>query len=110
MMSLSPSSEDDLHWWVSSLPLACRFINHGLPTYVITTDASHIGWGDVTTQGPWNLVERKLHINILELLAVQFSLSALFSDVHGQHVRVESDNTTVISYINSVGGLSLSRM
>ncbi len=108
MLSLSPSSEDDLHWWVSSLSLACRFINHGLPTYVIITDASHIGWGacmgDVTTQGLWNLAERKLHISILELLAVQISLSALLSDVHGQHVRVESDNTTVISYINSMGG------
>ena len=56
--------------------------------------------GDVTTQGLWNLAERKLHINTLELLAVQISLSALLSDVHGQHVRVESDNTTVISYIN----------
>ena len=60
--------------------------------------------GDVTTQGLWNLAERKLHINILDLLAVQISLSALLSDVHGQHVRVESDNTTVISYINSMGG------
>ena len=61
--------------------------------------------GDVTTQGLWNLAERKLHSNILELLAVQFSLSALLSDVHGQHVGVESDNTTlVISYINSMGG------
>ena len=108
MMSLSPSSKDDLHWWVSSLSLACRFINHGLPTYVITTDGSHIGWGacmgDVTTQGLWNLAERKLRINILELLAVQISLSALLSDVHGQQVRLESDNTTVISYINSMGG------
>ena len=60
--------------------------------------------GDVTTQGLWNLAERKLHINILDLLAVQISLSALLSDVHGQHVRVESDNTTVISYSNSIGG------
>ena len=59
--------------------------------------------GEVTTQGLWSLEERRLHINVLELLAVQFSLSALFLSIHDQHVRVESDYTTVISYINSMG-------
>ena len=108
VMSLSSASQLELHWWVSSLPTACRVINRGLPTCVITTDASGIGWGasmgEVTTQGLWSLEERSLHINVLELLAVQFSLSALLPSVHNQHIRVESDNTTVISYINSMGG------
>ena len=43
VMSLSSASKLDLHWWVSSLPTACQVINHGLPTCVITTDASGIG-------------------------------------------------------------------
>ena len=60
-------------------------------------------WG-MQPHGLWSLEERKLHINILELLAIQFSLSALLYNVHDQHVRVESDNTTVIFYINSMGG------
>ena len=102
------ASKLDLHWWVSSLSTACRFVNRGFPTCVITTDASGIEWGasmgEVTTQGLWSLEEHRLHINVLELLAVQFSLSALLLSVHDQHVRVESDNTTVISYINSMGG------
>ena len=103
LMSLSLSSKRDLRWWVTSLPTACRIIDHGLLTCVIATDASSMGWGssmgDVTTQGLWSLEERKLDINILELLAIQFSFSALLSNVHDQHVRVELDNTTVISLI-----------
>ena len=43
VMYLSSVSKLDLHWWVSSLPTACRVINHGFPTCVITTDASGIG-------------------------------------------------------------------
>ena len=109
VMSLSSgTSQLDLHWWVSSLPTTCRVINSSLPTCVITTDASGTGWGasmgEVTTQGLWSLEERRLHINVLELLAVQFSLSALLPSVHDQHVRVESDDTPFISYINSMGG------
>ena len=108
VMSLSSASKLDLHWWVSSLPTACRVINCGLPTCVITTDVSGIGWGasmdEVTTQGLWSLKECRLHINVLELLAIQFSLLALLPSVHDQHVRVESDNTAVISHVNSMGG------
>ena len=100
VMSLSSASKLDLHWWVSSLPAACRVINRGFPTCVITTDASCIGWGasmgEVTTQGLWSLEERRLYINVLELLAVQFSLSALLRSVHDQHVRVELE--TLLSF------------
>ena len=60
--------------------------------------------GEVTTQGLWSLEERRLHINVLELLAIQFSLSAPLPRIHDQHVHVESDSNTVISYINSMGG------
>ena len=85
VMSLSSASQLDLHWWVSFLPTACRVINRGFPTCVITTDASGIGWGasmgDITTQGLWSLEERRLHINVLDLLAVQFRLSALLPSV-----------------------------
>ena len=42
VMSPFSASKLDLHWWVSSLSTACRFINRGFPTCVITTDASGI--------------------------------------------------------------------
>ena len=107
-MSLSPPSIDDLKWWVSFLPTAYRTIDHGTPYITMTTDASQVGWGATVdghnTQGLWDAHETTFHINILELLAIQFGLIALLDKVHDQHIRIMSDNTTAISYIISMGG------
>ena len=48
--------------------------------------------------------ESAKHINSLELLAVKFSLVSLLHGSHDIHVRIMSDNTTVVSYINEMGG------
>ena len=44
-LCLSPASIHELNWWVSSLPTASRTIDHGIPHVVLSTDASHTGWG-----------------------------------------------------------------
>jgi len=44
------------------------------------------------------------HINYLELLAVKLALAPLFNNGSDIHVRVMPDNTTAVSYINSLGG------
>jgi hypothetical protein len=110
-MSLSPPSIDDLKWWVSFLPTAYRTIDHGTPHITMTTDASQVGWGATVdghnTQGLWDAHETTFHINILEILAIQFGLKALLDKVHDQHIRIMSDNTTAISYITSMGDVSL---
>ena len=100
-MSLSLSSKRDLRWWVTSLPTACRIIDHGLLTCVIATDASGMGFvnGGCDHTGTLEFRGEKTGHQYLELLAIQFSFSALLSNVHDQHVRVELDNTTVISLI-----------
>ena len=49
----------------------------------------------------WCLVR---HINYLELLAVKLALASLFANRSNIHVRVMSDNTPTVSYINSMGG------
>jgi hypothetical protein len=107
-MSLSPPSIGDLKWWVSFLPNAYRTIDHGTPHITMTTDASQVGWGATVeghhTQGLWDAHETPLHINILELFAIQFGLMALLDKFHDQHIRIMSDNTTAVSYINSMGG------
>ncbi|CAB4027193.1 Transposon Tf2-6 poly [Paramuricea clavata] len=107
-MSLSPPSIDDLKWWVSFLPTSYRTIDHGTPHITMTTDASQVGWEATVdghnTQGLWDAHETTFHINILELLAIQFGLKALLDKVHDQHIRIMSDNTTAISYITSMGG------
>ena len=47
---------------------------------------------------------QKLHINILELLAVKFLLMSLLADQTNTRIRIMSDNTTVVCYINDMGG------
>ena len=42
--------------------------------------------------------------NYLELLAVRLALASLLAGRSNIHVRIMSDNTTTISYINSMGG------
>ena len=78
------------------------------PTITITTDASTSGWGAVLADsragGPWAQHENGSHINCLEMQAVLLGLKALCKNIT-KHVRVQSDNTTAIAYINSMGGM-----
>ena len=78
------------------------------PSLTLTTDASRLGWGAVLpphhTSGPWPPQVAHLHINSLELLAVLFGLQSLEHLVKGRSVLVQSDNMTVVAYINHQGG------
>jgi hypothetical protein len=108
-MFLSGDSLEELHWWIGNVQLAYRNIQHGSPDTVIFTDASQLGWGahiqnGMRTSGIWSASETAKHINILELLAVKLSLMSLLADQTGSHVRIMSDNTTVVCYINDMGG------
>ena len=75
----------------------------------ITTDASLTGWGAVfegrTAKGVWNTTLQSAHINYLELMAVFLALQRFEPLVRGCHVRVRTDNTTTVCYINKQGGL-----
>ena len=55
------------------------------------------------TNGIWTASEAAMHINILELLAVKFSLMSHLTDQTNTHIRIMSDNTTVVCYINDMG-------
>ena len=100
-----------MNWWVESLPSADRSIDHGVPDFTLTSDASLRGWGadsgTVCTHGLWSEAETTYHINVLELLAaVELGLRSLLVDYQGQHIRVVSGNTTAVRYINGMGGKS----
>ena len=72
--------------------------------YVIYTDASESGWGahdDINSIGRWwSDDEIHYHINVLELLAIELALKAFLEDV-----RIFSDNTTAVTYINKQDGI-----
>ncbi|KAL0199690.1 hypothetical protein M9458_002877, partial [Cirrhinus mrigala] len=75
---------------------------------VVTTDASLTGWGAVfqgrSINGRWTPQFRRLHINMLELMAVFLALKHFRPFLEGFHVLVRTDNTTVVAYINRQGG------
>jgi hypothetical protein len=75
---------------------------------MVTTDASLTAWGahckSHKVQGKWNPHQRTLHINILELLAVWNALKAFLHLVQNRTVLIQTDNTSVLHYINNSGG------
>ena len=71
---------------------------------VVYSDAFQTDWG---ASGIWSKCESLIkHINYLELLTVKLVMSSLLSGRNHIHVRVMTDNTTVVSYqyINCMGG------
>ena len=81
-------------------------IKHDLQIF---TDASKAGWGghlnECTARGTWSLPGSKLHINYLELKAVFLALKEFQDLCIHKIVLVETDNTTVVSYINKEGSM-----
>ena len=73
----------------------------------LKSDASHLGWGavhgDRSTGGRWTDKEKLQHI-VLELQAVFFALKVFCKEITNAHVKVFSDNTTTVTYINNMGG------
>lgn len=105
---LSQEGEEDLRWWLTNAPVGLRAIRAEGPSITITTDASKLGWGavvnDSKTGGRWSLEESELHINVLELMAIELGLATFFAASRGSFIRVVTDNTTAVAYVNHMGG------
>jgi hypothetical protein len=108
-VTLSEDSLLQLDWWIKKLP-DCngKSLIPENPTAILYTDASNTGWGasleqGQTIHGHWNLQERELHINHLEMKAIYFALRA-FKHLTNQMILVKTDNTTCVAYINHQGG------
>ena len=106
-MTLSQPAKDELNWWVNNILSSFNRISHPPPTLIITSDASHMGWGavcsDISTGGTWSARETQNHINHLELLAAFFALKTFAKNSKEEHVRLMVDNTTAVSAINHMG-------
>ena len=80
------------------------------PKIFLYTDASHFGWGahlepmSLSFHGRWSEDQSQLHINMLEIMAIRFTLIRAFKYIHHPCVMISTDNTTVVSYINKQGG------
>ena len=109
IMTLSQEARADLHWWFNNVTSAFRHIMPTDPDLTLTTDASNTGWGAVQggqkTGGLWDLEEQAFHINYLELKAVLLGLKSLCASIFNKHIRIQSDNTTTVAYVNAMGGI-----
>ena len=54
--------------------------------------------------GLWTEDQSRLHINVLEMIAIFLSLSQAVHKVKNTTVLVSTDNTTVVAYIRHQGG------
>ena len=78
--------------------------------YTIYSDASTKDWGvndeHHTINGRWTEGKTKLHKNVLELTATKFAIFSLLPQQVGiKHLRVMTDDSTAMSYINRQGGV-----
>ena len=100
----------DLKWWGHN-----AYEHYGVPlqkpvnTLSVTTDASRSGWGAICdgrhTAGQWSTLESTFPINTLELLAIFFAVQAFCRSEHHKLIKVFSDNTTALAYLNNMGGM-----
>ena len=107
-MQLNTASIGNIKWWINNTSQAVRNLDQKPIDYIIFTDASEKGWGAtdnaISIGGPWDKSELGLHINILEMKAVELSMLALLKNREVANVQLMIDNTTAIAYINNMGG------
>ena len=107
-LTLSSSAKGELSWSIENVDKAFNPISHGTPVLELRTDASKKGWGVYldgdTTQGLWSVPESQIHINELELKAVNFAVQAFGDRLKNKHVKLLCDNSTTVAYINAMGG------
>ncbi|XP_069829439.1 uncharacterized protein [Dendropsophus ebraccatus] len=105
---LSPQTLRSLSWWKERDNLT-----RGLPwnledVITITTDASPRGWGahsdSQVFQGQWTPEEARDPQNVRELRAIFFSLSQALPLIENRNVRILTDNSSAVAYINHQGG------
>ena len=106
--------KDELNWWVENVDTQVRTIHKPSPDLTISTDSSMIGWGCIVAEGQesfnghWSKDEQEEHINVLEVKAILLAIKALIkhSTLKPNHIRVLSDSTTAVAYVNKMGGIT----
>ena len=111
-MILSDMARSDLHWWIENITDASNTAVRSNCQLIVYSDASLTGWGGVfnsiTTGGQWTEDESQNQINYLEIFNSMFSyFEGILLTIKNCHVKTMIDNTTAVSYINSMGGRSL---
>ena len=108
-MIVTQDMREDLSWWIDNIDTQVRVIRRTSPDITISTDSSMLGWGCTTESeefnGLWDIQERTHHINVLEVKAILLSIKSLGDELRNKHIRVMTDSTTAVAYVNNKGGL-----
>lgn len=107
--TLSEQELKDAQWLIVNLE---KFNGRAawLPAVLLTiqTDASLTGWGAVLqaaqARGMWSSAEKGLHINRLEIKAVEQAIHSFKGFLYGQAFQVASDSSVAVSYLENGGG------
>lgn len=118
-MQLNQNLREDFSWWESNTEFQVLLVVNSVILYrgssiincefslVIFSNASFMGWGvssnDNKVHGLWSL--KGYIINYLELLSAFLGLNCFTKDLKSCNILLRIDNTTVISYINRMGGI-----
>ena len=108
-VKLAEGARVNVRWWARRLHLLTTMsVRPPAPTMVIHTDASTLGWGascdGATLKGVWSLQEKRLHINLLEMIAVKKTMSLWSSALASKVICFRIDNISVVYYLNKQGG------
>lgn len=108
-MIISTEAKEDLQWWMNNTVGSVSQIRTKNPDCAMTADASNIGWGavmdDRKVQGQWDQTDNDVHINVKELLAIEYGLEYLAKNKNNCVIHVITDNTTAVAHINKMGGV-----
>ena len=110
LVTLTEEVKGELNWWIQNLHLTKgKSLISVAPEIVIDSDASLEGWGAYClshkTGGPWTFLEKKDHINVLELKAAKYAIltfTRMFPSAKSVHIRM--DNMVALSYLVKMGG------
>ena len=98
----------ELVWWKHNIKNSFQYLVIPKPDITIFTDASETGW-DITDGHNQSRVHRaeheKMHINVLEPKAAFIGIHTYCHNRRYKHIRVMSDSSTAIAYINNKGGI-----
>lgn len=99
--------KEEMHWWLRNRYLATR-IHVPPPMHFLATDASDMAWGaqidNHRISGIWDCVEKHLHCNQKEMLAIYKTLECHARHMAQSSVLIQSDNRTAVAYLRNEGG------
>ena len=109
-VDLRPAALSELEQWLVILRSwnGLSIIPPNRAREVLTTDASHFGWGgwwrNLDCRGFWTRREAARSNNARELMATVLSVQSLKKHFEGKTLEIRTDNMTTMAYINHQGG------